>query len=327
MEIALDVEWAPNATINLYIANDSGNALYNAVLEATLGYNGKAIGVYTNNIISMSWGEPENDFGSSTPADNIFGLNYPWLDQVFQMDAALGITAFASSGDWGAYDQAAGQTFPYGGASYPSTDAYVTGVGGTSLYMNTTSGYNQWPYMNATGIYGNETAWSWNNFWFFWGTGGGWSTFFGQPSWQIGPGVINNGERGSPDVAWDADPQTGVLVSVFDASSNSYSYYIVGGTSVGSPCWAGSMALIDQKAGRSLGFLNPTIYSILNNSAEYSETFHDVRIGNNNPNSATKGWDPLTGVGSPNLGKLADILAPTGQFPVVVTNDFSNTLG
>jgi hypothetical protein len=330
LEIALDVEWAhamaPNATINLYIANDTGNHLFEAVLDATLGFNGTINDVYHNNIISMSWGAPENDIGSSTTVDPVFGLNYPWLDQVFQMDAALGITAFASSGDSGAYDQYYGQTSPYGGALYPSTDPYVTGVGGTSLYMNTTSGYYQLPYANATGTYGNETAWSWNNY-YGWGTGGGWSTLFGKPSWQTGPGVVNNGERGDPDVAWDADVQTGVLVSLFDSATGSYDYYVVGGTSVGSPCWAGSMALIDQKAGSPLGLVNPTIYSILNNGTEYSKAFHDITVGNNNPDSATTGWDPLTGVGSPNLGELANYLAPTGQLPVVVTNDFSNVLG
>jgi hypothetical protein len=330
IEVALDVEWAhamaPNATINLYVANDSGAHLCEAVYDATLGYNGTANGVYHNNIISMSWGTPENDIGMSTSVDPVYGPNYPWLDQVFQMDAALGITAFASSGDDGAYEQAAGQTSPYGAASYPATDPYVTGVGGTSLYMNTISGYYQWPYMNATGTYGNETAWSWNiDFWC--GTGGGWSTFFGQPSWQTGPGVINNGQRGNPDVAWDADPETGVVVSVFNKANGFYYYYIIGGTSVGSPCWAGSMALIDQKAGSSLGFINPTVYSILNNPAEYSKAFHDITVGNDNPDSATRGWDPLTGVGSPNVGELANYLSPTGQLSVVVTNDLSNALG
>jgi parallel beta-helix repeat protein len=331
VEIALDVEWAhamaPNATINLYIAANSGSYLFEAVYAATLGYNGTSLGIYDNNIISMSWGEPENDIGYSTPVDPVLGLNYPWLNQVFQMDAAMGITALASSGDSGAYNQPY-QTSPYGGASYPSTDPYVTGVGGTSLYMNTTSGYLQWPYANATGTYGNETAWSWNNEQSYqWGTGGGWSTLFGQPSWQKGPGVVNNGQRGAPDVSWDADVQTGVAVSVFNYTTDVYDYYIVGGTSVGSPSWAGSMALIDQKAGRSLGFINPTIYSILNNGTEYSRAFHDITVGNNNPYSATKGWDPLTGIGSPNLGELADYLAPTGQLPVVVTNDFSDALG
>ena len=329
LEVALDVEWAhamaPNATINLYAAANSGNYLYDAVLNATLGYDGKATGVYHNSIISMSWGEPENDFGSSTLVDPVRGLNYPWLDQVFQIDAALGITAFAGSGDWGAYDQGQGhgQTSPYGGAIYPSTDPYVTAVGGTSLYMNTTSGYYQWPYANATGTYGNETAWSWNNY-YLWGTGGGWSTSFGQPSWQTGLGTVDNGERGVPDVAWDADPLTGVLVSVFDSATNSYEYEVVGGTSVGAPCWAGAMALVDQKAGRSLGYINPAIYSILTNSSEYSKAFYDIRVGNNDPDSAANGWDPLTGVGSPNMGELADLLAPTGQLAVVATNDFSN---
>jgi hypothetical protein len=160
-----------------------------------------------------------------------------------------------------------------------------------------------------------------------WATGGGWSTLFAQPSWQAGPGVLNNGQRGNPDVAWDADPQTGVVVPVFNNANGFYYFYVLGGTSVGSPCWAGAMALIDQKAGSPLGFINPAIYSILNNPAEYSKAFHDVTVGNNNPYSATKGWGPLTGIGSPNLGELADYLAPTGQLPVVVTNDLSDAPG
>jgi hypothetical protein len=330
-EIALDVEWAhamaPGATINLYISSDNGFWLYIATAAAILGMDSSYTPyVYPNGIISMSWGEPENDFASSMAVGSMSSITYPWLNQVFLLAAAFGITAFASTGDQGAYDQGYPlyQTSPYGGAGYPATDPYVTGVGGTALYMNATSGYYQWPYTNATGEtpYGNETAWSWNNY-YEWATGGGWSTLFGQPPWQTGPGVVNNGERGAPDVAWDADVQTGVLVSVYNPSTDSYDYWIVGGTSVGSPCWAGSMALIDQKAGYWLGCINPTIYSILNNNAEYSKTFHDITIGNNNPDSATIGWDPLTGVGSPNLGELADYLTQTGEISVLVFNDFS----
>ncbi|MCL5068888.1 MAG: S53 family peptidase, partial [Thaumarchaeota archaeon] len=320
-EIALDVEWAhamaPGATINLYIGSNSSQPLFDAVEMAVS--SGK------NSIISMSWGSPENTYAASSPYAPIFGQSYPWLDQVLQQSAAEGITAFASSGDWGAYDQGFGQTASYGGATYPSTDPYVTGVGGTSLYLNTTRGYLQFPYYNANGTYGSETAWSWNNA-YGWGTGGGYSTLFPQPSWQQGQGVNTNGSRGSPDVSWDADVQTGVAVSLYDQSTSSYNYYIVGGTSVGSPSWAGSIALIEQKAGARLGLLNPEIYSILQNKQEYSKAFHDVTVGNNNPLNAGPGWDPLTGVGTPNLGELANYLAPSGSISVAVQNSLSGKL-
>ena len=310
-EIALDVEWAhamaPGAAIDLYIGSNSSQPLYDAVLAA--------VDNPSTNIISMSWAEPENDLASSASVAPVYGENYPWLDQVLQEAAAVGITSLASSGDWGAYDQSFPQTSPYGGAMYPSTDPYVTGVGGTSLYMNTTSGSLQFPYANATGTYGAETAWSWNNV-YGWGTGGGDSTLFPRPEWQTGLGV--SGEmRGAPDISWDADPLTGVLVFVAGG------FYYFGGTSVGSPSLAGSLATLEQKAGQKLGLINPTLYSILNNKTEYSKAFHDVTVGNNNPNSASLGWDPLTGVGSPNLGELANFLAPTGSLDVVAGSNVS----
>ena len=319
-EIALDVEWAhamaPDASINLYIGSNSSFPLFDAVQ--------KAVSDGVNSIISMSWGSPENSFGQSGPIAPVFGENYPWLDQVLQQAAAEGITAFASSGDWGAYNQAVGETSPYGGAIYPSTDPYVTGVGGTSLYMNVSSGYLQFPYSNATGSYGTETAWSWSDY-FGGATGGGYSTFFGAPQWQSGPG-FSSSSRGAPDVAWDADPQTGVIVSLSNGAGSGFTYYVIGGTSVGSPSWAGSLALIEQKAGGRLGLINPELYSILNNTSEYSKAFHDVTTGNNNPNSSGPGWDALTGMGSPNLGVLADYLAPTGSLSVSVRNQLSGSL-
>ena len=180
-EIALDVQWAhamaPNATINLYIGSNSSFPLYDAVEQAVS--NG------SNSIISMSWGSPENSIEASSSIAPVFGPNYPWLDQVLQQAAAEGITTFASTGDWGAYDQSQGESLPYGGAIYPSTDPYVTAVGGTSLYMNSTAGYTQFPYVNATGGYGTESAWSWSNQ-YNWATGGGYSTLFSSTTGRKG---------------------------------------------------------------------------------------------------------------------------------------------
>jgi len=322
-EIALDVEWAhamaPNAAINLYIGSNSSFPLEDAVEQAVLNSS--------NSIISMSWGTPENSYVISSPIAPFEGAQYAWLDQVLQQAAVEGITAFSSSGDWGAYDQGlGGETLPYGGAIYPSTDPYVTGVGGTSLYMSTTSGTIQFPYSNATGGYGSETAWSWSNT-NGWSTGGGYSTLYPAPPWQHGTGFDSSkGTKGSPDVAWDADPATGVAISLFDTGLGAVSYFVEGGTSVGSPSWAGSMALLDQKAGGRLGLITPALYSILNNPQEYFKAFHDVTSGNNNPYSAGVGWDPLTGLGSPNLGELANYIAPSGSLDVSVKNSLTGQL-
>ena len=314
-EIALDVEWAhslaPGARINLYIGSNSSQPLFDAVV--------KAVQDGTNSIISMSWGSPENSFGETSAFNTIVGASYPWLDQVFQQAAAEGITAFSSTGDWGAYDQGLGETSPYGGTNYPSTDPFVTAVGGTSLYMNTSSGYIQYPFSNATGSYGSETAWSWNNA-YGWATGGGYSTFFNRPSWQNGLGILDSmSSRGVPDVSWVADVQTGVIVGTYNQTSGSDIFQVVGGTSVGSPSWSGALAVILQKKGHNLGTINPEIYSILQNSQLYGKAFHDVTVGNSNPLSAGPGWDPTTGVGSPNIGELSDILGGNGVGGIAVS--------
>jgi hypothetical protein len=320
-EIALDVEWshamAPDAAIYLYIGSTNAQPLYDAVAAAVAGTNGNGTLFPIPSVISMSWGQPENDLGESAAVAPVFGENYPWLNQVFQYGTSQGITFFASTGDWGAYDQSFGQTSPYGGAIYPSTDPFVTAVGGTSLYMSTTSGLLQAAGgSNAVGSYGYETAWSWNNY-YGWGTGGGDSTLFGEPSWQAAASVPSNGMRGVPDVAWDADPLTGVIVYV------SGGFWVYGGTSVGSPSWAGSMALIDSVAGHGLGFINPELYSIYSNPTEYASAFHDVTVGDNDPNLAAKGWDPLTGMGTPDIANLASLLtapAPSTSLSVLASN-------
>ena len=305
-EIALDVEWAhalaPGATINLYIGSTNAQPLYDAVAAAVAGTNGNGTYVSPSSIISMSWGAPENDFGESGAIAPVFGENYPWLNDVFQQGTTQGITFFASTGDWGAYDQGFGQTLPYGGILYPSTDPYVTAVGGTSLYMNTNAGYLQYPPANATGSYGYETAWSWDNA-RGWSSGGGFSSFIARPTWQTGPGIPSGNTRGAADVAWDGDPETGVLVNLEGI------FYIYGGTSVGSPSWAGAMALIDQAAGHDLGLITPSLYAILNNPTEYAKAFHDVTVGDIDPIQAGPAWDPVTGMGTPDIANLASYLS------------------
>ena len=90
-----------------------------------------------------------------------------------------------------------------------------------------------------------------------------------------------------------------------------------GGTSAAAPAWAGVAALADQHAGHPLGLLNPTIYAI-GRSSEYGQAFHDITSGSNTVTdngtkvagySATKGWDPVTGWGTPNVSALVPLLA------------------
>jgi kumamolisin len=131
-------------------------------------------------------------------------------------------------------------------------------------------------------------------------TGGGVSSFFALPSYQEGLQVtrIHGGTealamRGVPDVAGDADPQTGYDVRVDGQNT------VIGGTSAVAPLWAGLIARINAAKARRAGFINPHLYV-------NAPALHDITQGNNGDFAATTGWDACTGLGSPNGQKVAD---------------------
>jgi hypothetical protein len=101
------------------------------------------------------------------------------------------------------------------------------------------------------------------------------------------------------------------------ANPCSIGWYVVGGTSSGSPQWAGLIAIADQMAGRDLGYINPALYQIASNPAKYASDYFDVTTGNNQTSSipgysASPGWDAVTGLGSPNVANLLpDLIAAT----------------
>jgi len=173
--------------------------------------------------------------------------------------SSYGAAFFASSGDKGA------------GVSWPAASANVVGVGGTKLTFT------------GNGSVSSETAWN--------GSGGGISAYVTEPSYQVTYGVPGtNGYRGVPDVSYDADPNSGV--SVYDSTlySGSRGWWVVGGTSAGSPQWAAIQSL-------GLSATNNNFY-VDAKSASYSYYFRDVTSGSNGY-SATVGYDLVTGLGSP----------------------------
>jgi subtilase family serine protease len=217
--------------------------------------------------------------------------------------AARHVTVVAASGDSGAvsdvYDFG---TAPVKEVSLPASDPFVLGVGGTAL----TAG-------PQTGAYIRETAWNQvlpqgGNF----ASGGGFSGIFARPAYQDGvPGT--KATRGVPDVAGDAG--TGMALAI-EAGGGSYELRSAGGTSAATPLWGGLVALADQLAGHDLGFVNPVLYRIAR-SPLYGQAFHDVTTGNNTVvvNGVTytgyqagPGWDPDTGLGSPNAAVLIPLL-------------------
>jgi sugar lactone lactonase YvrE len=184
-----------------------------------------------------------------------------------------GVTFVASTGDSGA---------PGG---YPAYSANVLAVGGTTLGISGNSSYT------------GETAWS--------GSGGGQSTQETEPGYQ--GAVQTSGWRQIPDVAFDADPASGVAVyDSYDCGSSS-PWIQVGGTSLAAPCWGGLLAIADQlraAAGRpTLDGASLTMSKIYSLSAG---DFHDITSGSNGGFVAGPGYDEVTGRGSP----VANLLVP-----------------
>lgn len=205
-------------------------------------------------------------------------------DQVFNNPE---VTFIASSGDNGT------------GVSYPAASPYVLAVGGTTLTVDT------------YGNYQGETAWS--------GSGGGISTEETWPESQSGlPIPLTNNMRGVPDVAYNADPETGFSVYNSVPSEQGKGWAVVGGTSAGAPQWAAIVAVanseLHKQLGKNLGGnLNNLLYAAANPATgRYLENFNDVSSGANgdcqNICSADTGYDFVTGLGSPELGSLVNDL-------------------
>jgi subtilase family serine protease len=280
-EAALDIETvqavAPKAHI---IAYEGGQDL--SQLAQTFSH---MVTDHRAEIISISLGVCELTLGGSDGQSFINAI-----DRTFQQASAEGISVLAASGDSGAY----GCQNSSLSVGLPASNPYVTAVGGTTLYLN------------SSGSYGHEAGWEGPLEGA--GTGGGLSQIYARPSWQKGTAVINsasNGMREVPDVAADADPLTGYLIYV------SGRWQVMGGTSAGAPLWAGLIALADEAAADRgkppLGFLNPALYALGSGSAG-ATPFHDVTIGGNLYYSATPGWDYATGWGSPDAAALIPAL-------------------
>ncbi len=224
--------------------------------------------------------------------------NQQFLQQFASFDEQAttkdGWTIFAASGDNGATDSnnAQSTTFsPMRTVDFAADMPWVIAVGGTTLQRNTSS----------SGF--SEIAWQ--------GSGGGFSKLFPEPDYQkLLPQTLQaqfHGERGLPDVAADADPETGMAVYL------NGQWTMGGGTSASQPAWTAMIAIADQMAGHPLGFLNPALYQV-GTSPRAASDFRDIVTGNNSHQGtisvqgydAVAGWDPVTGFGAP----LASFLLP-----------------
>ena len=270
-EVMLDIEVsaavAPGAKIVVYFAPNTDQGFIDAI--------GTAVHDTTNSpgVISISWGGPESSWTAQALSA---------LDAACQSAAALGITITVASGDNGSTDGGTGNN-----VDFPASSPHVLACGGTKLSGNgsTITSEVVWNEQ-ATG----EGA-----------SGGGVSNVFPLPSWQANANVpapsVSTGGRGVPDVAGDADPETGYQIRVDGQSM------VIGGTSAVAPLWAGLIALNNQQNGKTAGFIQPQIYA-----AKGASAFNDIVSGNNGAFSAGPGWDPCTGLGSPIGAKLIALL-------------------
>jgi subtilase family serine protease len=259
-------------------------------------------------VISQSFGAVEEGFNGTQSLLN--------LRHAFISAAADGVTVLASSGDGGSANSKKTpvknpSNLPFPTVNWPASDPLVTGVGGTYLCTNPVTGAgidNTDPPVNCqVNPAVREIGWI--------DSGGGFSHVFAKPAYQdtLPAGSTAIGAmRGVPDVAFQASSRTGPLV--YDTAPGAGGWFIVGGTSCSSPQFAGLVAIADQIAGHGLGQINPTLYRLAD-SANYSTFFYDVTTGNNQADPsipgypATTGWDPVTGLGTPDAATLVPALA------------------
>jgi subtilase family serine protease len=223
------------------------------------------------------------------------------INSALQNAAASHLTAVIAAGDYGAIGD--GSTKPLREVSLPASDPWALAAGGTTLTANP-----------VTGAYISETTWNVQSGSPD-GSGGGFSRLFARPSYQNGvPGI--GATRGVPDVAGEATGTSGMALA-FSAPGGGAEFVGAGGTSAAAPFWAGLIALADQEAGHSLGFVNPAIYQIARGPL-YHKAFHDITTGDNTVSvngvtvtgyQAGPGWDPVTGWGSPDAQVLVPLLA------------------
>jgi kumamolisin len=290
VEVLLDIEVAgsvaPGAKIVMYFGPDTSDSSFLGVMSAIVHDT-----VNNPSVVSISWG------GSEDSATQQFKTEF---DTLLQSAAQLGITVCAASGDEGSADFASDDPNwdGYTHVDFPTSDPYILACGGTQLNA-------------ANGQISSEVVWNEgiND-----GTGGGISRFFPMPAYQNNanvPHAVNpagNVMRGVPDVGGNAAEETGyrILCDGQQFPDPSQGIPPVGGTSAVAPLWAGLIACFNQSLGTRSGLINPLLYSIPANSG----AFRDITQGDNGAYQAGPGWDPCTGLGSPDGQKLLQALQP-----------------
>lgn len=294
-EATLDVEeaaaLAPGAAIEVYQGTQNGNGptdIYSQMASDN-----------TATIITTSWGICEAQTNGGALAEQA----------IFQEMAAQGQTVIAAAGDSGSSDcEGTPQPTKPLAVDDPASQPYVTGVGGLTVSTITPLSQNVWnDACTATGCGSG---------------GGGVSTQWSRPSWQVGPGinVATDTRRMVPDLSVMGDPSTGFIQYFTGADTGlcnhtcSSGWGAIGGTSIGAPLVSALVAVAAQACpsapGGRLGFINPSLYAMA------STGFVDVTSGTNDlynvgGYTADAGYDMASGLGSPNGAAFFAGLCPS----------------
>jgi kumamolisin len=271
-EVMLDIEVAgavaPGASIVVYFTPNTDQGFLDAITQAIHDTENKP------SVLSISWGSAEVNW-TQQALDN--------FNEAFKTAAALGVTICVASGDSGSRD---GETDGKVHVDFPASSPYALACGGTKLVAGNNGITSETVWHEST-----DSA-----------SGGGVSNYFALPDYQQNTGIpaaVDTGfkGRGLPDVAGDADPDTGYKVLVDGQEM------VIGGTSAVAPLMAGLIARINEQQGKPAGFINPTLYST-------TGLCRDITSGDNKTTSAGTGytagpgWDACTGWGV--LSKLSN---------------------
>lgn len=279
-ETSLDVQWAhavaPGATIDLVVAPDNMESL-----DKSMRWG---LAHLRPDTVSMSYGDPEWDWVDDPVAHSVYAA-----DSAAYKDAVKnGATVFASAGDTWSDNGHGTSNF-----ASPADDANVVSVGGTNLNDGLDPAVP------------DETVWNDFDGCLYGCTQGNFGGTGGAPS-------IVTAKHGN-DVAYDASVYTAVLVYEGFRPGGA-SFYFTGGTSSSSPQWAALTADVDQAVGHDLGDVRPALAGWAGRGA-----LRDVTVGDNASATfsggyrATDGWDIPTGYGTPDVGKLIEIVNPDGH--------------
>jgi subtilase family serine protease len=310
IETSLDVEYAhtmaPGANI-LLVETPAAEGLGTSGFPAIVKAENYVVSHHLGTVISMSLGTAEQTFPN---AQSILNLR-----SAFKAAAAAHISVLAAAGDQGPSNFQTNTTFFLRRtASWPATDPLVTAVGGTQLYLND-QGQRSQP----------DTSWNTTNLVGFPSAGGsGVSSVFARPAYQNGVARQVGLSRGIPDISMSASVDGAAIVYLAaNVGFNGAGYYLIGGTSLATPLFAGVVAIADQVAGHGLGQLNPALYKMY---AEHEPGIVDVTAGTSTVTfrqggrvhtvrgwDAVKGYDLATGVGTVNAALFVPELVAATQ--------------